>query len=65
MIEKESGLELEFNIPCTTLMADRIKNELVTEDTPIVTEAKIITMPRNNFLLTLSEILPATSPKNE
>lgn len=65
MREKDNGLELEFNIPCTTLMADSTKNELVTDEIPIVAEAKMMTMPRKNFLLTLSETLPAISPKKE
>jgi hypothetical protein len=65
MIEKDRGFELEFNIPWNTLIAESTKNELVTEEIPIVAEAKMITMPRKSFLLTLSEILPATRPKKE
>ena len=61
MRENDNGLELEFNIPCKTLMADRMKNELVTDETPIVIEAKMMTTPRKNFLLTLSEIVSTGS----
>jgi len=44
-------------------MAEKVKNEAVAPEIPMVHEARATQMARNNFLLTLSEILPATSPK--
>lgn len=63
MREKESGFEAEFIIPWMTLMAPNTANEVVKAETPIVKEASMTTIPKKNFLLTWSEILPAISPK--
>lgn len=65
MSENESGLDDELSIPWRTLIAPSMKKESTKPVTPQVAPARIKTIPRKNFLLTLSLILPATSPKNE
>jgi hypothetical protein len=52
MREKESGLVEEFKAPWITLIAARTAKEVEKPETPMVREASITTIPRNNFLLT-------------
>jgi len=65
MMEKERGLDEELSIPWTTLIAPSTASELTAPLMPIVTEARMTTRPRKNFLFTESVILPATRPKTE
>ena len=44
-------------------MAARTPKDVLNPVTPIVIDARATTSPKKNFLLTLSEICPATNPK--
>jgi hypothetical protein len=64
MSENESGLVAEFIAPCKILINTKTEKEFVNPASPYIRDAIMTVMPKNNFLLTLSETFPAINPKN-
>ena len=62
MREKEKGLHVEFNIPCTTLIAANTMNESVIPESPMDPPASAKVKARAHFLLNESVSFPTNSP---